>query len=642
MLSQIKTSIRGIVMTIIIGLLLVSLAIWGVSDAFSPKSKNAAAMVGHEPISLQDFSDFFNRRLKEENKKSSERMTTKDAYNKGLQNVVINQLITEKLIQIDADDLGLAVNRRDARQYVEDLEVFNNDITGKLDERKLMTRLAQIDRNLTRRKFEENLRAEIRRDQSLSAIVGGITAPEEYADQQYKFLTEQRKIKALNITKDAIVLPPEPNDDALKAYIKEHQNRFIAPEYRRFTLMHMEVSDVLPDTKVTDEELKDKLDYKIKVGQLGTPETRSVIQFVAKDENTANEIANALSQGKPKTDIETEFKVDAPIEYTDVIPGAITDPKASEAAFVLKDGAATVVESSFGTWYAIMVTNITPAYTPTLESERANLTEELKKEKAQLFLADVWKTIQNNVDEGMTLEEAAKASGIGIASYDYVSRIGQTIKGETLAGDNRIPGIARDDKILKEIFLSDPGFEGDLFETTNKGLAAIRVEDIKPSAPQSFEDSKEKALEYWKLEKTAEAINELSNKLMERANKGEKFEAIAKDFDQGVTVIERTVSRTMRSPDFNTQNIVRLFDARPNQIISGPAPDGVGRQIAKVIEIIPNTDVLAGAMSENVKSQTAQMINSDIQQAYHAALLRKHPSTIIERNIVRALGVGEE
>jgi len=140
--------------------------------------------------------------------------------------------------------------------------------------------------------------------------------------------------------------------------------------------------------------------------------------------------------------------------------------------------------------------------------------------------------IQESVDEGQTLEEAALAHGVAVASYDYVSRLGLNQEDERMEGLNEFVGVAADDKILTEIFTSDVGFQGDVFETSKKGIAAIRVDSILESAPKPFEDVKEQALQNWHLEKADEELAKLSQDVLTRVNAGEDLEAILSDYER--------------------------------------------------------------------------------------------------------------
>lgn len=640
--KSIASSFKTIVMAIVVGLLLVSLAIWGVSDAFTPQTKDAAAMVGKEKITLVEFDNFFRRRLRDENRKLDDRLSTKQAYERGFHISTLNQLVTEKLIQLDADTLGVDVNRADARRYVEGLDVFNNVITGKLDEAKLAQRLAQSDARQSRKQFEVDVKKALRQDQTMTSITAGIVAPISYADQQYKFMTEQRTVKLLSLTRNAVPKPTDPTEDELKAYIDENATAYIAPEYRKFTLLRVEAADILADMEVTEEEIAEQFDYKVKVGRLGTEETRSLTQVVTADKETADLVTNAVNNGKTISEIITELNLEAPVTYEDVLETAILDSNTGEVAFAADLNKAQTTEGSFGTWYSVIVTNINTGSVPDLETERDSIVLEIKTEKAQRFIYDIQDKTQSALAEGNTIEEAAKANGISAASYDYISRNGQTQDGNIMTGNVQVGGISKDDTILQEAFVSDKGFEGDIFETSTKGIAAIRVDEIKESTQRPFEEVKDQALLGWRLHKANEALGELMNSLADRALAGETFEQLAASIDQGASVTEANMSRLTRglqtlSPETNA----RLLEARIGQTIRGTGANGLDRIISKVTEIKPNEEVLNGAIADTLKGQAEATINNDIQQAYHAALLQAHPARTMSENIKKILSIDQ-
>ena len=642
MSRSIAGSIKTVVMAILIGLLLISLAIWGVSDAFTPNSSDAAAMVGKEKIKLTEFDRTFRNRLRDENRTREKRITTKEAYGEGLHHDVITQMITRTLLNLDADNLGVDVNSRDALAFVEGLGSFNNELTGKYDKQKAAELLARQNNGTSVKKFEEDVYNEMRLEQTLSGITTGIVAPPDYGKQQYKFMTEQRKVKMLTFDRNAIVLPPAPSDEELQKYIAENVGRYTAPEYRRFTLLKMEVADALPDMQASDEELQNLFDYKIRVGQLGSAETRSLLQFVSNDEETANKITAALNAGETAEKIQSDFSVDEPFMFENILASATTDPITGEIGFKLSAGEAKSVLGSFGTWYSVQATQITPAVVPTLEGEKETLSVEIKKNNAEKFIYDALDKIQQSLDEGETLEAAALANGVAVASYDYVSRLGLTQEGERMEGLNQFVGVASDDKILAEVFTSDVGFEGDVFETTSKGIAAVRVNKILESAPKAFEDVKEQALQNWQLEKANEALGTLSENVLDRVNGGETLEDILKDHETGASIRENILIRASRVEGVSGALAVRIFDAGPGEYFRGMAANGLDRIVGQVVSIVPNEDILVGSIADSFKEQAEKVLNEDIQQAYRAALMQEYPPRSLTENIEKILGINNQ
>ncbi len=650
--ASVKKYVLGALFAILVGMLLIGLSMFGVTDAFMSRSKDAAAIIGKEKINLSDFSSQFSKRLSEYNKTATERLTNKQAYERGLHRQVLDQMIVQKLVQIDADNLGLAANERDVIKAVEDLKVFNNEITGKFDKKKMLEQLYRLDNTMTPKKLEQQIKESLRHEQIVSSIINGLVSPQEFVDQQYRFMTEQRKAKLLIISKNAITPPADPGDEVLKKYIKQNQARFIAPEYRRFTLLRMEQDDVFVDMKASDEEIKERFEYKIEVGQLGRAETRSYMQIVAKDEAQANEITDAINAGQKIDEIIKTYGLDTPLVYENTNADASTDPKTGQAAFEIdKINTAKTIPSSFGGWYSVVLTRINPKIVPNLEDEREKISAEIKTDKAKQFIYDASDKIQKNLEQGMSLEEAGEAAGVSVASYDFISRLGETQEGAKMKGFDYAPGVAEDDIILKEIFTADIGFDGDVFETQNEGIAAVRVNEIKDSAPKKFEKIRNQALKAWQFEQINNQLAELSAEALKKAQNGERLEDIAQDINKkiktnatdktGAKVEEIMMMRAIATPNISQQLAISLFEAKKGKYVRGMAANGLDRVIGKIIEITPNNDAVIGDIADKMAEAAKQQISSDIQEAYRVESLKNHPVTIMESNIKRILGIEE-
>jgi peptidyl-prolyl cis-trans isomerase D len=635
-------SFKGVLFAILIGLLLVSLTIWGVSDAFKPQTRDAAAMVGKEKISLVEFDRLFQRALSEENKKLPERITTKQAYARGLHNTVLTQVITNRLIKLDADSLGLDVNQRDALQFVEGLEVFNNTVTGKFDGNKLLSQLSRIDRNMSRKQFEEDVFDAIRQEQTISSILTGLATPTEFANQQYKFMTEQRKVNMLVLDRTAITLPDDPSDEDLQTYITENQNQYVAPEYRQTTILRLEPSDIALDIEVSEEEIADQFDYKIKTGQLGNAETRSFLQIIVDTKEIADAVSAALNAGTSLDEVLAQFTLDAPIAYTDVLATATSDPKTGDLAFTMDENSAQTLEGSFGTWYSVYLSGITPATAPSLDTESGTIREEIRAEKSNKVIYDVQKLIQVSLDSGLSLEEAAKEHGVPVASYDYISRIGQNMDGVKLFNNSPTLSISQADDILKEIFTNDIGFEGDLFETIDKGIAAVRVDNVKASASREFSEVKEQALQAWRMEKSNEALEILMTDIAERVQNGANIDEIALEIGTGANIREVEMMRAIRTDGLSPQLAARIFNSSKDSVFRGVAANGIDRIVGKIIDVTSNEDAIIDTVLDTLKQRTAEQLNGDIQIAYRSAILKDNPVRTMSENIQQTLGISDQ
>ena len=637
MAESIGGKIRNVMVAILIGLLVVAFAVWGVNDVFTQRAGNSVLTVGDAKVTSQEFEDAFERELQTINRDQGSSITNQQAYARGMHNQVLQRLLTDTVIGIDADQLGVGVNRRVARNVVKDIPSFQNELTGEFSEEKLNNRLAQ--NRITRRQFEDDVFRSLRRQQTVPAIIGGLEAPSDFATQRYNFITEQRKAKILTITKDAVPAPAEPTEAELKSFVEANGTRYTAPEYRRVTMIRLETFDLTPDMEATDEEINTAFQYKIDLGELGSPETRTVVQITATDEESAKAAAERLARGEDPQTVASGLGLVDPQIFEDVKKEAILDPETADAGFSLEEGKAKSLLGSLGTYYAVGVQKITPAVIPDLEESREELRESVLNEKAAEKLYDITGAIEDAMSDGLSLEEISAKVDWPLSYYDFVDRTGKTRDDIRMSGFSLIPGIATDDILLREIFTSDLGFETDLFETSSKGYAAIRVDDIIDSKMRDFTDVKDQATLAWKAKKTGEALDELVIDLASKAQSGDSLASLTSTSEKGITVDDVVIVRSTPPQDLSREVVLGMLEGQVGAIARGAGIATQTRQIGKLQEIVPNQDGLAGQFLDVLQEQATTAISSDLQNAYQQAILSENELREYPEKIKQALGI---
>jgi len=637
MAESIGGKIRNVMVAILIGLLVVAFAVWGVNDVFTQRAGNSVLTVGDAKVTSQEFEDAFERELQTINRDQGSSITNQQAYARGMHNQVLQRLLTDTVIGIDADQLGVGVNRRVARNIVKDIPSFQNELTGEFSEEKLNNRLAQ--NRITRRQFEDDIFRSLRRQQTVPAIIGGLEAPSDFATQRYNFITEQRKAKILTITKDAVPAPAEPTEPELKSFVEANGTRYTAPEYRRVTMIRLETFDLTPDMEATDEEINTAFQYKIDLGELGSPETRTVVQITATDEESAKAAAERLARGEDPQAVASGLGLVDPQIFEDVKKEAILDPETADAGFSLEEGKAKSLLGSLGTYYAVGVQKITPAVIPDLEESREELRESVLNEKAAEKLYDITGAIEDAMSDGLSLEEISAKVDWPLSYYDFVDRSGKTRDDIRMSGFSLIPGIATDDILLREIFTSDLGFETDLFETSSQGYAAIRVDDIIDSKMRDFTDVKDQATLAWKAEKTGEALDELVIDLASKAQSGDSLASLTSTSEKGLTVDDVVIVRSTPPQDLSREVVLGMLEGQVGAIARGAGIATQTRQIGTLQEIVPNQDGLAGQFLDVLQEQATTAISSDLQNAYQQAILSENELREYPEKIKQALGI---
>ena len=637
MAESIGSKIRNVLVGILIGFLVIGFAIWGVSDVFTPNISNSAASVGDEKVSLQEFEDALRRQLQANAAETGRAMTNQEAYDAGIHNNVLAELVTQKAIDVDATSLGIGVNRRTARQFVSEMSVFTDEVTGKFSEEKIDSVLR--NNRLSRDQFETDILTTLRRQQTIPAVVSGIDLPTPMAENFYNYVTEQRKATVLTLSEAAIEAPQDPSDDVIQSYIAANEARFTAPEYRKITFIRLEPVDLAANITVSEDDVQESFQYRIDRGELGTEETRSIVQITATSEDSAKQVVAQLEQGLIAADVATALGLIEPLNYDSVKKDAIVDTAAADAAFELETGKAAAVLGDLGEWLAVQTIYVNEATVPVLDDMRAEIERDLLTELAQEQLFDITTDIENAIQDGLTLQEISEQHSVPYSSVDYINRQGALQTGERLTGDSRIPGIATDDTILREIFTAEIGRVSDLFETTTSGWMAVHVDDIIDPTLRPFDEIRSRALANWKTEQIDELLQEKMLDLASRAQSGEQLSDIASEIGAGAVIANVSLVRGQPDQTLGPRVLVGVLDGTIGTVARGQGAQPLTRQVALVTDIVSNNDGLAGQFADVIEQQLLNGVSADIQQAYRQAIFKDNPVAEYPAQIAQQLGV---
>ena len=626
MAKSIGGKIKNAFVAVLVGLLVLAFAVWGVNDIFVPGVRNAVVSVGDASVSTRDFNRDLQSRLREIAIQRGEGLTNEEAYRQGIHRDLLAQYQIRLAVEKDAQDLGVGVNRADAKAYIEAIPAFQSEITQKFDRSRLEQALAQSRNGYTIKKFEEDVLRDLRRVQTVEAIVGGIQAPAGFAKRQFDFLSEQRKATVLTLNKDAVPAPETPSDDVLQTYLDENAARYTAPEYRQVTMIRLEPSGFLPDVagEITEEDVQGEFDSRIARGVLGSKATRDVIVLTAPDKPTAETAATRLAAGEDPALVASALGLVSPDRFEGVEKDQLLDPVTDDIAFELKESEARAIENSLGGWEAVYVPNVTAATTPDFSSIEPEIRRDLGEEAAKARIFDISNELDTRLINGETLEAIASELNLPMESYDYIDRVGQTRDGLTLNGSARIPGIAQDDELLRLIFTEDIGFDTDIFPTTQDGVVAFRITDVIDSTVKPLSEVKDQVLTAWQNEKIRDALTERGLALAGELRDGRTLEEIAEELGQTAVIEERGISRAQPPRDIAGSVVVDLLAADVGDTARGTGAAPLTYTLARLDAITPNTDGLAGEILDTVQSNIGAEISGDIQNAYRLAILKEH------------------
>jgi len=252
MLNALRKQAGSWVVKALLMLLVVSFAIWGIGDVFYGGSQNpAVAMVGESEISANELSEAFNRSLRNLQQRVGAQIDREQAIQLGLMQQALQDLITRRLVDLRARDMGLTVTDASLRELVTSDPMFQ--AAGRFERGRFEQLL--LANGLTEEAYLASLRQDVVRGALTEGLSGAAVVPQALVDALYRHRNEQRSGRYAVVETSSTGGVPEPTQEDLEAFHAENEDRFTAPEYRALTFITLEPEDLVEEVEVGEDQI---------------------------------------------------------------------------------------------------------------------------------------------------------------------------------------------------------------------------------------------------------------------------------------------------------------------------------------------------------------------------------------------------
>ena len=395
-------------MATVMGVLIVSFAVWGIADIFKGFGQSSLAKIGKTEISTEQFRQIYTERLQQLGRSFGRPLTSEQARAFGLDRQVLQQTIQEAALDEEARRMGLAQSQEETMRLIYGDPNFKG-LGGKFDPQRFQATIRQFGYT-EQRYLAEQRRLGLRR-QIASTVSAGVEPPKVLIDAMTRFQNEQRSMEyvKLDAAQAGTIDPPSP--EALAAYFEDRKTQFRAPEYRKLSFVVINPEEIGKWTEVTDEDAK-KI-FEQNRDRLGTPEKREVSQMVFPNEGEAQAARARITSGTSFDDVAKERNLNlADVDLGMIAKSAIIDPAIADAAFALPSGEVSQpIQGQFGV-ALVKIGKIEPGVTPTFESVAAQVKKELATERARAKVNEIQNKMEDERSGGANVVEASQKLGL--------------------------------------------------------------------------------------------------------------------------------------------------------------------------------------------------------------------------------------
>lgn len=503
------------VMSVLFGVLIVSFGVWGIADIFKGFGQSSLAKIGNTEISTEQFRNLFTDKLQQIGRRFGRPLTMEQARQFGLDRQVLQEVIADAALDENARRLGLGQSDADVVRVISNDPNFKG-LDGRFDHDRFVQTIRQF--GYTEQRYIAEQRRRSLRAQITGTIIAGLEPPKTQLEALVRFQNEQRSAEYLRLTAAQAGTIDAPSPEALATYFEDRKQLFRAPEYRKIAVLALTPDELAKKIDVSDDDAKKVFEQRRE--RYATPERRQVFQIPFQNPDEAKAASDRIAAGTSFEDIAKERN----LTPSDIDLGNITknamDTALGDAAFALAPGSVSPPVKGALVTALLKVTKVEPGTNPTYESLAPQIKREIAVERARAQLQDLHNKIEDERGGGSNIAEAAQKLGLNAVTIEAVDRSGRGPDGQPVAG------LPQGIDIVAPAFASNIGVENEPAQV-NGGEVWFDVLGITPSRERPLDEVKAQVEARWRDEQVSTRLRAKSAEIVEKLNKGAKFDAEA-------------------------------------------------------------------------------------------------------------------
>jgi peptidyl-prolyl cis-trans isomerase D len=619
------------VVQVILALITLPFAFFGVDYYFRGSgSATEVARVAGDPISQTDFANAMQDQQERMRQSLGKDYDPSVFDNPEVRYSMLEQLIGQRVLDAQVRRGNFRVSDAQLAQFIGDLPPFQDD--GKFSR----TRYEQLlsSQNMTPLIFEQRVRQELTLAPLQEPIANGNILAMSNVERYLGLLDQQRQVAVATVAADAYLKDVKIDDAAVKAFYDATQGAFQVPDEAKIEYLTLTPDSLSGRVTVDPAEVKKQYDDNFRQYTKAEQRQASHILIAVKadasdaDKAAAKQKAEALAVQARKTPAKfAELAKQNSQDPGSAAQGGALDPFSrdgsmvkpfEDAVFAGKQGDIVgPVQTDFG-WHIIRITGITPGKTQTFDEAKAQIEQDLKRQKAtRQFVEDADK-FQNLVyEQADSLQAAAKGLGLEVKTTPLLTRT----QVQALAQNNA--------KFVQAVFSADSlqaKRNTEALEVAPNTLMAARVLEYKPATTRPFDDVKVEVRR--QLERNA------ASELAQKTGK-EKLALLDQGKDAGMTFGKPVnLTRNQPQPGFPPDALIKIFQTDATKLpayVGAPTERGT-YSIFKVLQVIappaPDPERL-----KTFNSRVGDQVGHELFNAYLASLKSKADVKINQANL---------
>ena len=459
MLQEIRDRLTGWLVWVVVGLIGVPFALWGVESFFTGNTDPVVVKVGSQEITQSQFRAGYEQRFQQFQAMMGERFRADMFDQNKFRKAVLDDMTQESMMRQYVRQSGYRAGDAALLKYLSSIPAFQKDGQFSTD----AYRAALSRQNLTPQKFETQLRDSLEIDQIRQAVIETAFVTEADVTDAYRVANEQRSLSYAVLDAAKYLPQVTVTDDQIKSRYETDKSKYMAPERIKLAYVELSIEALAKANAPTADVLKVIYNAE-KDSRFSTPEERKashILVALGADKAVAKkkieEYAAKLKSGTNFAELAKSVSDDTGSKGQGgdlgwIKRGGMMSEQFEKPLYALsKVGEISEpVQSQYG-WHLIRLDEVKAAKTrafeePAVQTELADLYRQRELQKR--FQEQTDKLEQLAFENPASLDAVTKALNVQVQTTEWFTRAG---------GD----GVASNDAVKQAAFSKEVVGDGD-------------------------------------------------------------------------------------------------------------------------------------------------------------------------------------
>ena len=471
MLSAIRNKSKGWVAYLVVGLITVPFALFGIQDYVSSSANTSIAKVDGEDIDVNVYYQELN--TQQRNLQQQLGAAYSQEIDTAIKQTLLDSMINEKLIENFANSLGIVTLDDEVRSVIEMNQAFIVD--GKFSE----DRYSQLLRlnSYSPAGYEIAQAKALTRDQIKRNLSGSAFMSSTQIKQLDDLASQEREVSYIALNTSDFQSQVSVSKSEISDYFNENRANFIEGRKVKVDFVELSLGD-MEEPATPDEETLQSL-YDDNTELYTNPERRRTQHILVESEDLANELLNQINEGANFDELAVANSVDTSSNEKGGDLGfnerGLIGVEFDEAAFSMNIGdVSEVVATDYGYFHIIKLTDIEAE---TVQSF-ADVTEQLvalnKNNVRKKMLFDLLEDFTSLAYEE-SLDMVADQFGLELKTSDYFANGSQQY-------DDAFVSAAFSEAVI------DEGENSEVIELSAEKFVVLALSSLQPEREKELDE----------------------------------------------------------------------------------------------------------------------------------------------------------